>query len=240
MSTVTKTKPKTTPKLVQDAPPIVPAEAADTSVPALATGGGGALVLSNNPFSDFGNAAGGGPSHPIIKFVKGDYAIGREQEDVPLGTKMVAVVTELSWGYLRFEDNRPVREFMGRLADRYTPPRVHELPLRDKSQWEVDDRGQPRDPYQPTNELPMVNVETGEVCLFTTQSQGGKSAVGEIAKAYGARMAAHPNELPVIKLDAHKYQHSDRSIGWVKVPKFTIVGWVDGADYLKALEDAEE
>jgi hypothetical protein len=82
-------------------------------------------------------------------------------------------------------------------------------------------------------------VETGEPCLHTTSSRGGTSALGGLAKLYGAHMRTHPNELPVIAIGVNSYQHSDRSIGRVKTPKFTVVRWVDGAEHLEALEAAD-
>jgi hypothetical protein len=239
---VTKLKSNTAPKLVQDAPPIVPAQVTGTSVPALATGTAVAAGGPPNYFTAFGDAANSGPQHPIIKFAQGDFNRGKEQEEIPLGTEMVVVMSTLRSGYIKWEDNRPVREdsIMGYVKDGFAPPRSHELPERDKSQWEEGNDGKPRDPYQFTNEVVFIDLKTGEPGLFSTSSKGGVSALGELAKAYGGHMRAHPEQFPVIALGVNSYQHSDRTIGRVKTPKFTIVRWVDSAEYLKALETAGE
>jgi hypothetical protein len=113
---------------------------------------------------------------------------------VPIGTKFIAVMPSLVAGFVGGADGKPVdREHMGKVIDGYVPPRVADLPLRDKSQWERDDRGELRDPYQLTNELTLIHNEKPDVVYtFTTSSRGGLKAIGEIAKQFGARVRSNP------------------------------------------------
>ena len=45
-------------------------------------------------------------------------------------------------------DNKPTDQVMGRIAAGYQPPRRNELGDIDPDDWDVDDDGKPRDPWQ--------------------------------------------------------------------------------------------
>ena len=104
--------------------------------------------------------------------------------------------------------------------------RRSDLGDHDKDRWEVDNEGQPRDPWQFTNYLILHDAESGEVYTFATASKGGLGAIGELCKAYGKAMRQKPDQYPVIELDVGSYQHRDRSLGRIKFPIFKIVGWI--------------
>ena len=92
--------------------------------------------------------------------------------------------------------------------------------------------GKPRDPFQFTQYLPMVD-ETGEVFTFSTSSRGGISALAALARQYARSRVAHPDAFPVIELQVDGYTH--QSYGRIKVPKFLVVGWEDKATFFKAV-----
>lgn len=180
-----------------------------------------------NPFEAFGNAATRS-AHPLLKFSKGDYLFGQDSEEMPMGTELVAVMDEFRTGMIKWTEGAPSERLMGLVGDGFVPPRRAELGDTDKEAWEKDDRGDPKDPWQLSNELPMVMREdTGNVFLFVTSSRGGLSALGELCKAYGRRMRTHPDEYPVIRLDFGSYMHPNKNFGRIKFPKFEIVAWTN-------------
>jgi hypothetical protein len=192
-----------------------------------------ALATPHNPFSAFGEAATT-QRHAFARFTKGDYVCGRDQELIPTGSEFVMLPETLMTGFIEWSGGLPGERIMGRVAAGFVPPRVSDLPQRDKSQWERDDRGDPRDPYALTNEITIVSADKSKVFTFTTSSRGGLSALGEISKAYGARMRAHPTQVPLVKLDVNTYLHLNKAFGRIKTPRFTIVDWVEVGQYAKA------
>jgi hypothetical protein len=185
-----------------------------------------------NPFSAFGEAATG-PKHAFARFSKGDYVCGRDNDIIATGSEFVMLMDSLTTGFIEWNGGLPGDRIMGRVVEGYVPPRIAELPRRDKSQWDNDERGEPRDPFQLTNEITIVSPTKDKVYTFTTSSRGGLSALGEIAKAYGARMRQYPTQVPLVKLEVNSYMHSNRSFGRIKTPRFAIVDWVEKGQYQK-------
>jgi hypothetical protein len=178
-----------------------------------------------DPFAAYAAHMG---SAPLLKFAKGDFALGENAEEVPEGTQFVANMDELRIGWIRWENDKPAEELMGRLIDRPRVPHREELGYEERSQWEPGADG-PRDPWQLTNTLPLVKVNDGTECKFTTSSRGGINAIAKLSGQYSRVRAKHANEWPIISLEVGSYQH-DR-YGKIKFPIFRIAGWhpKDGA-----------
>jgi hypothetical protein len=83
----------------------------------------------------------------ILKFAKGDFYAGKENEPVPFGTRFVFNPDLLAIGYLCWKGGKVVDAHMGLVAEDYRPPRRQDLGDNDSSMWEVDDKGVPRDPW---------------------------------------------------------------------------------------------
>jgi hypothetical protein len=198
---------------------------------------GAALATADaNPFAAYGNAVcARNIVGKLLKFSKGDFVAGMQDEEVPVGTHLVAVMSELLVGWCKWQDNRPAEQVMGRIADGYTPPKRKDLGDLDEGEWETTDDGQRRDPWAYTNYLILIERKSGEIYTFTTASKGGITAVGELAKAYGKVMRERPDEIPVIELDVGSYAHSNKAYGRIKFPIFKIVRWVEAAPYLATL-----
>lgn len=177
----------------------------------------------------------------LLKFSKGDYFAGADNEVVPQGTRFIARMDELLVGWIRWEDNRPTDQVMGRLGSGYQPKRRNELGDNDKSQWEIDETSkEPRDPWQFSNYLLLKQVdeknellppdayedENGGIFTFTTASTGGIGALGLLAQKFGRLMRQHPDEWPVAQISVGGYWHKIKSRGYIKVPVFKLVGWV--------------
>src|SRR5262249_4469541 len=87
---------------------------------------------------------------PFVKFSKqGEYAVS-DTESIPAGTRCVAHVDEAEFGWRYWWGGKSVHEKarMGRVCDRFVPPQRSELGELDQTQWEMDEQGAPRDPYQ--------------------------------------------------------------------------------------------
>jgi hypothetical protein len=194
------------------------------------------VVPGKNPFENFADRADNQMLFgPMLKFAKGDYLVGRDGEECP-DKELVALMPGLLHGYIRWEDNFPVEHVMGLLMEGYVPPALETLGHRDKTKWELDTNGKPRDPWQESAYLPMISVNAENVYTFTTSSDGGRRrAVAPLCRDYGGHIRQFPDELPVIGLAQDSYQHSDRSIGRVKYPLFPIKRYVKAEPYLAAV-----
>src|ERR1700743_2020621 len=104
----------------------------------------------------------------LLKFSKGDYLMGEDNEEVEEGTQFIANMDELCVGWIRWQDSKPTDQIMGRVSDGYQAPRRNTLGDDDKAQWEVDEQGRERDPWQFSNYLILKTPgENGEESLFT-------------------------------------------------------------------------
>lgn len=178
----------------------------------------------------------------LIKFSKGDWIMG-DDEDVPEETLggLVANMDQLMVGWLRWEDNKPVETIMGPVAEGYQPPRRSELGFDDQSQWEQDNQGRPRDPWQFSNYI--ILKELGEdasednLYTFATSSKGGLNAMAVLCREYGRETRRRPNEYPIVKLGSDSYTHPE--YGRTYVPLVKIVGWEDKSLFAPVDDEAE-
>jgi hypothetical protein len=181
-----------------------------------------------NPFEQYGESATQRSIvGTLLKFNKGDYLAGQNNEEIPTGTKMVVNMDSFTVGWIKWEDSKPTSQKMGLVIEGFQPPSREDLGDNDKTLWEVDTRtGKPRDPWQFSNYLVLANADTKELYTFATSSRGGLSTTGELSKVYGKEMRQRPNEWPIIELNKNSYNHPDKTIGIVKTPLFKIVGWI--------------
>lgn len=174
----------------------------------------------------------------LLKFSKGDYTVGQENEEVPVGTRFAVSMDNFLVGWIKWVDQKPEEQVMGLLSEGYTPPKRRELGDTDEEAWEADADGKPRDPWQLTNQVlfkvPGKKRSDDVLFTFTTSSYGGISNLGKLCKAYGTSMRQHPDENPVIEIGVEKYKHSNAQYGTIKNPTFTIVGWEKKALFAEA------
>ncbi|MAE44361.1 MAG: hypothetical protein CMF63_05170 [Magnetovibrio sp.] len=203
----------------------------------MAQAGGGAVANADdyNPYAAYAEQATGGARN-IIKFRKGRFFYGQDDIEIPLGTRLIANMPGAKVGWVRWWDGRPTDEVMVLVGDGVAPPRRNELGDDDRGLWETDDRGDPKDPWQFTNHLPLKGPETGEEFLFATSTRGGIGAIGAFAKDYGTAYRQKPGKLPVIELRASDYAHPNKAYGRVDVPVFDLVDWVEEVDLLSGQE----
>ena len=202
----------------------------DHNVPTTQAGGGPVAKAEDfNHYAAYGEMATSGTRN-LTKFRKGQFSFGQDETAIPIGTRLIANMPEAQAGYIRWRDGRPTDEVMVRIGDGVAPPRRNELGDDDRSLWELDERGDPKDPWQFTNYLPLIGPETGDEFLFATSSRGGINAVGALCTAYGAEYRQMPGQFPVIELQASGYAHSNKNFGRIDVPTFPVVDWVKMSD----------
>lgn len=167
----------------------------------------------------------------LLKFNKGDWLAGEDADELPLGTVLIANMPSLQRGWIRWEDNKPDQHIMGPIEG-FTPPRRSELGDEDKDQWEEDQNGNPRDPWQESFYLQFVPEgadldDEEQIYTFAASSAGGRGAIGELAKAYGKNRRMHPDLMPKVELQVSSYNHRNKEFGRIKVPVFKLVEFVD-------------
>ena len=113
-----------------------------------------AMPPGYDPYAAYGEATSSDANKLFIGFKNGEYFYGQDKDEIPLGTKLIANMACLRIGFRRWENQRPVEEVMGLLLDGFRLPARAELGFLDKSTWEIQDDGTPRDPC--SDAIPMM------------------------------------------------------------------------------------
>lgn len=187
---------------------------------------GTAVATGYDPYAAYGQeAASGGGAY--LKFSKGEWLLGQNDDEVELGRKLVANMSELSIGWIRWSEKKPVERRMGLLAQGFKPEARDALGFDDQTLWERDKDDKPIDPWSFTNELPCADPETGEQMTFSASSKGGIGAVGNLCKAYGREYRQRDGQVPVIELGRDSYKHPE--YGKTYVPVVSIISWMENS-----------
>lgn len=200
---------------------------------------GGAVAAANgyDPFAAYGQEAANAGAY--LKFSKGEWLLGQNDDEVALGRTLAANMDELSIGWIRWADGKPAERRMGLLAQGYKPESRDQLGYVDQDSWELDDEGRPKDPWNFTNELPLADPGDGEQMTFSASSKGGIGAVGNLCKAYSREYRQQEGKVPVIELGRDSYKHA--KYGKTYVPVLKIVEWIDnGSVPLPAVDGGDE
>jgi hypothetical protein len=152
----------------------------------------------------------------LLKFKKGHYKVS--EDDVPLGTEFLVHPAAWLKVWAKFVDKKLVDKKVYCVAKGEKPihrnePDALNLAETDKDPWSLQDL------------LPLENLETGEVVIFTTSTVGGKQCVREVVDAYTKRVRKGRPGQPIIALrvkDMPTKKH-----GTVPRPFFEVVGWND-------------
>jgi hypothetical protein len=196
-----------------------------------------ALPGSVDPYEAYANIVA--PRNIIgemLKFAKGDFIAG-DDEIVAPGTTFTANCDELLAGWIKWQSSKPVEQIMVRVGDGVPPLKRHELGDTDPSLWEKDDKGEPKDPWQFTNYLPMMDAN-GVLYTFTTSSRGGIGAIGELSRRYSKHRKRNPDVHPLIALDVGSYKHANKAYGIIKFPEFVPAGYEDKGKFAAAMVTA--
>jgi hypothetical protein len=184
-------------------------------------------TTDRNPYEEFGKQALQNITGRLLKFNKGDYLAGQEEEEIPVGTKLVLNPEGIMTGWVKWQDQKPVEQIMGYLHEWFAPPARHTLGDTDQDQWEQDRSG-PRDPWQFTiyaimKPLKVSGKDDSNLFTFTASSKGGVGAFQKLCAAFGKEITMKKDEFPVVELGVGEYKHAE--YGKVKIPVLTLAGW---------------
>jgi hypothetical protein len=154
---------------------------------------------------------GGDGQGPLTKFKEGHFYRG--EIEIALGREFIAHVLQIARGHVKFVDGEKVDERIGKPIEGFIADRNF---LDEKDKIDTTD-----DPWQEQVYLPLQDLETGEIVVFVSGSQGGRKAVGQLAHTVANNIH---NGMPIIRLGTGGYTHKKHR-KWVDTPEFTIIGW---------------
>ena len=166
-------------------------------------------------------------SAKFLKFAKGEWLAGVDEEEIEAGTEVVVNIAGITCGHVKWQDKEVVDESMTPIIEGMFTPR-EALGDLDRDGWGTDDDGVPRDPWARTTKMPLKDPATGEEYIYSTSSRGGIGAVGRLVSVVRRGQRQGSTGLPVIRLDVDDYKHKE--YGKVFVPKFTLVGFKSEAE----------
>ncbi len=175
----------------------------------------------------------GGDFAAFLKFVKGTYRYGIENDVLPLGTRLMPNMNELRVGFIKWRDGEVVKQQMGLVANKAGVKR-EDLDDADESLWPRDTDGKLTDPWTQVRTLPMKDPATGTEYVFTTSSEGGNRAVLALTRHWTRQYKGNLGKLPVIEIGSDTYPH--KIYGQVHYPVFKLVGWESEADLIASKE----
>jgi hypothetical protein len=166
----------------------------------------------------------------LLKFADWNWTRGKEAGPVEKGTRLVATGTASAW--VRWAGGKPV-EYRMRQSCKPLPDR-EELGNHDESVWEIGPDKKPRDPWQNTRLMYLVDPNTAEAFTFSTSSWGGRDAVINLGDQIARMRSAHPNATPVVALESAPMA---TRFGRKSKPVFKIVDWkAIGSDVWNTLQ----
>jgi hypothetical protein len=189
------------------------------------------VTVNETAIAAFGAAASalGGDSKPFIRFDKGDWYTGQDNQELPHGTKLAVDMMHAEWGWIRWKDQKPVDRRMVTIASGQPPAARDTLGGLDEALWDVDASGKRRDPWQRTIELPVREVSGDKrELLIAGSSKGFEGACKRLFKTFGEQMRLNGGKVPIVELRSDKYQHAQ--YGMVKVPDLPLVEWKTAAE----------
>jgi len=199
------------PEPEQEAP--TPAVAQQAQVPARPENFNPWLDPSNAGEANFGD---------LMFYRDRKWYIGKDE--VPLGTKYLALVDQSQRGWVKFENNKLVKQHLTYCRDCIPDLAREALGDNDPDEWETNDDNEPVDPWNQRRYLPMENLETGESVTWAFWSDGGIKAFEKLSRLYA--MVHTTGRQPVVALMTDTYwskkHHKD-----IPIPVLKFVKWHD-------------
>jgi hypothetical protein len=160
----------------------------------------------------------------LLKFADWRWSKGKDGDEVEKGTQFVAIGITAAW--VKWVDGKPAQHIK-REPGRVLPDR-EELGDLDASLWQPGPDGKPRDPWQNTRYVYLLDPISMEVLTFSTSSFGGRAAAINLAdQIKRMRGLGCASALPVVELGADKMP---TKFGMKSKPLFKIVKWYGGGN----------
>ena len=175
----------------------------------------------------------------LLKFSKGEWLAGRDGEELAEGTELVAGCDQLLIGWIKWHDFKPVEYLMGRLADGFMPAKRSDLDEQDEINWPRDEStGLPRDPWQLSNSMVLMDPGTRQLYTFAAASKGAIGAMGKLMGSYGKHVRQAPDQLPIVALLSDSYKHSNKAFGKIHFPVLKVTSWTNRVEFDSVLSGA--
>jgi hypothetical protein len=166
------------------------------------------------PTSDSGMIRG-----RLAKFTDGHYPINKSSE--PADDRELAVFGVVTL-WIKWVGNKPEHR-VTQPGQRH--PDRDEMGDLDQELWEAGLDGKPKDPWQDTRYLYLVDPNTGEEITFTTPSAGGRKAIGDLKNQIANVRRAHAAAIPIVRLESEMWK---TKFGLKRKPLFRVIGWKQG------------
>jgi hypothetical protein len=145
-------------------------------------------------------------SAPKILCKKGVWSKGGE--DIAAGSEFIAYPMDALRGACRWEDDRPVEQQIGRIADKF--------PSFKRENYPADED------WKPQVAMALEDPETGEIFTFVSASVGGKIAVEKLINQTASAVKRGTGDLtPLIRLAVSSFPSEE--FGTIIRPSFEIV-----------------
>jgi hypothetical protein len=151
----------------------------------------------------------------LLKFAKGVWTLGEDK--APAGAEFVACPEAVVIGWVRFDDKKVAERILKRPGDKRRLPDRDELSMPDKSDWPLDSKNAPKDPWVRQHYLPLID-DNGALVTFVSGSVGGKLAIGKLCSAFLKNKAR-----PIVKLDVGSFR--SKEYGAIPAPDFSIIAF---------------
>jgi hypothetical protein len=192
--------------------------------------------------------SGGDLYGDLLKFSgkTGVWTAGAQGIEIPIGSKLVAIVPEMLAGFVKWVDGELVEQAMQPITETYDPKTLRaSLGDLDPAKWpRSDDDGRPEDPWKEAAYLPLKDLVKGAKFTYSTSSVGGTRAVKQLVATYAWQIRAAPEttagHLPVVELGARSYKHPDRKRGTIFNPVLTGIDWVAASAVADKSDDRQD
>jgi len=157
---------------------------------------------------------------PLLKFNDWKWSIGKEKEWVEIEMRRRLIALATAAGYVKWQGGKPV-EYRMREPGTRMPDRP-DLGDNDRVKWEIGPDDQPRDPWQNTLFVYLIDPQTLEEFTFVTSSWGGRDCVINLAGQIKRMRSKYPDAVPLVELGAAPMS---TRFGRKSKPTLKVVDW---------------
>ena len=186
------------------------------------------IATQDDGFSDAAADANAGFLRgTLVTFSDGRWYRGKEKVEIKEGVRYAAVGTAHCWQ--KWLDKKPVETIM-RDPGKPLPDRA-DLGDSDEADWETGFDGKtPKDPWQNTRALYLIDPMTAEACTFTVSSWAGRAVIADLGDQIVRMRQAHPNAIPIVELGSAPHM---TKFGRKTKPVLKIVEWKRGGSLVE-------